>query len=178
MYLQPAPTIRFDGDLDRLIDDPYRRADRHNLEQGLNIVRSQPDAASTYPQANAKILVGAVDQVVAFAITKAHGELAEGILRAGGHHGGQGDPFLLQPGFAHHGAGHPGRVGILLDDGGGHLRSLAADITNPDGQHDDLVLPFGEVVEAQFGQIDDDPLARHIGQQHLGGQRQTGAWLG
>ena len=175
MYLQPATTVGFHRHLDRLVDDPDRGADGNKTKQGFDVIRAQPDTTRADSQTDPEILVGAVDEVVLVAIAKTHGELAEGIVGAGGDHGGQIDPLLLQPGLADHGAGHPGRVGIFRNDGGGHLRRLAADVTDPDGQHHHLLLALGEVVEAKFRQVDDDAFSRHVGQQHLGRQSEPGA---
>jgi hypothetical protein len=37
------------------------------------------------------------------------------------------------------------QVGLgIFNDGGGHLRRLAADVTDPDGQHHHLLLALGK----------------------------------
>ncbi len=74
-----------------------------------------------------------MNEIVPFAITEAHGEFAERIVRSRWYNRWQRDPLLLQPGFAHHGAGYPTRIRCLLDDGGGHLGCLATDVADPDG---------------------------------------------
>src|SRR5439155_16921159 len=70
-----------------LVDHAYRRAHRDGIEQFLDVLGVEPDAAVTDIAPDTVGLVGAVDSVVL--PTEVHGEGAERILRARRHHGGQ-----------------------------------------------------------------------------------------
>lgn len=93
MYLQPATTVGFHRHLDRLVDDTDRGADGNKTKQGFDVIRAQPDTTRADSQTDPEILVGAVDEVVLVAIAKTHGELAEGIVGAGGTTAGRSIPF-------------------------------------------------------------------------------------
>ena len=162
----------------RLIDDAHRGADGHHGEEAFDILRIHAHAAMGDAHADAKGLVGAVDQIARYAQTQ--GKAAQRIIGTARNHIRQDIAFLGMLGLDR-GWRPPGRINVLGNDLGGALRRLpvhAAD-THWIGMHYSLLARsgLGIVVQTHFRDVEDDAIARRIRQDVAGWQhdRRTGA---
>ena len=175
VHFHVATAIRLDRGLDRLVDELDAGADRHVIEQVLDVVGAQAHAAAAHPQTDAEGGVGAVDGVQVADVERVQ---AHGVVRAGRPDRGQG---LALGGVAATdilGRG-PSRVGTLaLNLGDPVLRGVDPELADADGQHMHHVLALRVVVETHLRHVDDDPFAGSVGQDQLMGNDQRAARLG
>ena len=150
---------------ERLVDDGDLHAGLHEVVEQLDVLGEQPDAAVARAQTDAGGLVGAVDEVARpIEVERA---VAERVVRTRGHHGGQDLAVLLVLG-AHAGAGSPRGVLGHAHDAGRPLRRRPTDAPDTDREGVDRLPLAGlarrVVEEPHRREVDDDPLARRVGE--------------
>ena len=89
-----AFTIRLDGKLHRLIDNPYRRPGFHLAEQRFDVISVHPHTARADAQTNAVWGVSSVDEIFTVTVGQTQRIAAQGIVRSGRDHRWQRHPFL------------------------------------------------------------------------------------
>ena len=161
----------------RLVHDRDLHADRNHLEQRLDVLGVEPDAAVARTHADSRRLVGAVHQVARPA--EVHRICPERIVRTRRHLGGQ-RITLLGVLLAHRRRWRPDGVLALGDDLGRADRRFPADLAYADRVGDDdragsVLRRFREIEEPHRRDVHHDAFGRGVGQHPLGRQHDPGA---
>ena len=166
------------GHFHRIVDQPDLGADGHERKQRGDILRVHANATVSDRHPNSHRIVGSVEHVTAVANGETHGEVAERIVRAGGHDLRQRiavrDVFL-----ADRLRRIPGRMLLLGDDL--RLPQRRAPVHFADahriGDHHRLLAFLGlrEVVQPMLGKIHHDPFVRTGRKNSSARQQNVGA---
>lgn len=88
-----AFTIRLDGKLHRLIDNPYRRPGFHLAEQRFDVISVHPHTARADAQTNAVWGVSSVDEIFTVTVGQTQRIAACGLFGPAGTTAGSVTPF-------------------------------------------------------------------------------------